>query len=69
MFIGVHNLILAIFGIFFGAGALYDAYRGVARPGGIGSSREPIKISWYTRGFWVLGGLWAIYVAVYFLRR
>jgi hypothetical protein len=65
----VENLVLALFGVFFGARALYAAYRGVWRPGPIGAQREPVRATWYLRAFLLLGGLWAIYVAFYFLRQ
>jgi hypothetical protein len=63
------NIVLGLFGVFFGARALYAAYRGAWRPGPIGSQRETIGATWYLRAFLLLAGLWAIYVALYFLRR
>jgi hypothetical protein len=65
----VENLILSLFGLFFGARALYAAYQGEWRPGGIGSQKEPVKATWYLRAFLTIGGLWAIHVAVYFFRH
>jgi hypothetical protein len=65
----VLNLVIALFGIIFGSRAFYDSYKGVWRPGGIGSTREPIKAAWYHRVFMVLGGLWAFYVSWIVMRR
>jgi hypothetical protein len=65
----VENMVLAIFGLSLGVRALYDAYRGVWLPGSIRSQREPVAATWYHRAFLLLLGFWAIYVAVYFLRR
>lgn len=65
----VSNLPLAALGLVFAAGAFYDAYKGLWRPGGIGSSRDPIKASWYLRTFLLLAGLWALYVSYILLRH
>jgi hypothetical protein len=65
----VENIVLAIFGISFGVRALYGAYTGVWPTRSILSRGEPVREAWYLRAFLVLAGLWAIYGAVYFLRR
>lgn len=57
------NLIVGFLGVVVGTRAMWQAWKSKWRPGGIGSSRPPIKAAWYHRAFLLVGALFAYYVA------
>jgi hypothetical protein len=50
-----------------GAELLRDAYRGLWRPGGIGSSQAPLKARWFERIWLSLGGIFSAYLGYYLI--